>query len=189
MTDTDDRAAAIVAAERRRLAIENAAREIRDRRDLITGHERGLRMTAGQLAAMVRADVAAGDPPVDLSRLSLLTGVSRPSLYAWAAEASQSPTCDLTRVGNAELARMHLGYGPGCHEQVDAEMWARWPHLAGWWRAAQWLRERHEARWWEERGDEYDPFAAEQPPQLPEYGELMRQYRVMVQAVADGPLA
>jgi DNA-binding phage protein len=170
-------------------AAETAAADIRRRRQDIAGYERGIRMAAGELVTYIKnveEQLRGGDRRMDVTRLAELTGLSRPSLYKYADEAAQPAGRDLTKVNNAVLAQMHLGYGPAGHEHVANELWARFPHLAGWYLAAQWLQTQHEQTWWEQRGG-FDPWSTTSPPPLPAYEDLMRQYTVMVQQIADGP--
>ena len=89
---------------------------------------------------------------------------------------------DLT---DADLARQHLGYGPGGHEDVDREFWRRFPTLHGWYQAADFLLTQHAEQWHEDNGG-FNPMASDLPPALPAHADLMRDYRQMVQHIADG---
>lgn len=186
--DRAQRLAEINAADAVRRRIEHAARVIGDSRDDVAGHERGIRMAVGELAIAAEAAVFDGRPIVDRSSIAYLTEHSRPSVYKYAAAAAEPEGRDLTRVTNAALAEMHLGYGFSGHEGVAREFWLRFPHLAGWFNAARWLQAEYDEVWWAARGGE-DPMSKEQPPNAPGYQELMRGYRERVEAIAAGPLA
>jgi hypothetical protein len=146
---------------------------------------RGALLEAGGLVGAVKALKAehGSDVGIDIVRLAELTGLSRPTLDKWAAAVQAATSTDLRNVSNAELAQMHAGYGYGGHEEIDAEFWARNPHLAGWHHAYTWLVEQAHNEWVKEHGDPMTWLDAP-VPQAAE--DLHREYRRTVDAIAAG---
>lgn len=174
--------------EQTRRSVDSAADEIRYRLDTADAVRRGALLDAGELTATAqRIRSERGDIGVDVSALADRTGASRPTLYKYAEQVSSDETAGaLTTLSTAALARLHLGYGGG-DEGVESELHARLPRLAGWYNAATWLKQQHDDAWRAERGG-FDPMDTKNPPRLPAYGQMMRQYRAMVEEIASGPL-
>lgn len=97
-------------------------------------------------------------------------------------------TYNPARDTDQHLIELHLGYGPGENKAVDQELWRRYPHLQGWWMAANWLDKQHTDTWWEARGG-FDPWATDGPEPLPAAEDLRRQYQAICEGIAaDQPV-
>ncbi|GAA0739260.1 hypothetical protein Drose_04065 [Dactylosporangium roseum] len=160
----------------------SAGDDIRYRLEAAEAMRRGALIDAGSLTtAAQKIRDERGNIGVDVSQLADRTDVTRPTLYKYAAQASDDGTVGaLTALSTAALARLHLDYGFAGHEGVAAELWARYPNMAGWYRAYRHLASPPD--------EEFNPWDTTER-QVPEAAkELCRRYREWVEKLAAGPL-
>jgi hypothetical protein len=170
-------------------ALESAAKRLRD----TDAARRSAQMEIGGLLREAKkletGRLRLADPrygsKVEMTAAEAITGISRPTLYKLRDNPPATTGRDLALVSNEELAKAHLGYGPGGHEDVDAEMWARYPYLGGWWGAIRYLHAEQVA----DCGD-IDQIEERQREQggPPGADVLSAQYRRAVERIAAGPL-
>lgn len=167
-----------VTTEKFRDAMLARARDVRDRIAMAAAVHRGAMLDAGALKrAVLDAKARHGRGSVLVEDIEDATGLTRPTLNAWAAV---NDVRDVTKMPSSALAQEHLGYGPGQHEEIDGEFWTRFPWLRGWWDAMSHLQEQAYEVYYAKGEDPPDDL-----PRPPGYGVLATKYYAMVRVIAE----
>lgn len=82
---------------------------------------------------------------LDLSAVAAIVGLDEHTVRTWRAEVQPDTGADWHNLSGRALIELHLEYGRDGHDEITAEMHARYPHLAGYSRAIDHLNETYTA--------------------------------------------
>ena len=94
----------------------------------------------------------------------------------------QCPAVTIAAMTDVALAEAHLGYGPGGHEEIDAEFWRRFPDLHARYADADMLQHTYQEQWLNEHPD-WNPASGDLVPLHPDYRGHLDAYKDEVRSV------